>query len=273
MPHCNRMAHSTFFAALALFLGQADALAGGVQRLDLSGLEHGDVVSGTTINGVTIGVNNFDTNNGPRSESDSDDYAVIFDSRETPTRDSDLEDPFSLGNLAGRIDVGNLVIIQETGVPTSTPDDEGSRPAGNLFFDFDRAVTSFGFDLIDVEEVGEFDEGTGFVATFVSGDEAFQVGFREFAESSIANSQTEAATFFDPSVVFGNNSANRISPITAAQFGLTSFDSVTVNFGGSAGIANINFTPVPSPSAVAGSLIGVVGLGCVSYRQRRRRGA
>ncbi|MEM1107962.1 MAG: hypothetical protein AAGH99_04645 [Planctomycetota bacterium] len=237
----------TTVSAMALSAAALSAPAyAATEKLDLSSLQHGSVVSGATIDGVTIGVENI--------SDPTFNLAVVFDSRERGTEDRDLEGPngldtddFATGNLVGT-NVGNLIIIQENsggsvvnGVHTS-PDDEGSRPAGNLFFDFATPITSFGFDLIDVEETETFIKGSGFFATLLSGDQQFQVNFNELPS-------------LDPTVEFGNNSANRIDPIEASDFGVVSFDSVTINFGGSAGVANINYTTVvPSPSAVGGGI-------------------
>ena len=44
--------------------------------------------------------------------------------------------------------------------------------------------------------------------------------------------------FAVPGLVFGNNSANRIPEITAASVGLTQFDRIVINMGGSGGIDN-----------------------------------
>lgn len=273
--------HLLATAAVLAVSHSASALS--LQTLDLSTLSHGVVVSGQTIDGVTIGVNNFRSNRGlDPGQPDPDDLAVIFDSSLQNTRDADLESPFSVGNLVGSPlvnEVGNLIIIQEFQVDPSTdgPDDEGRRPAGNLFFDFEQSITSFGLDLIDVEGRGEFDDLSGFVATFVrSADngqaaQEFRVGFGELVDQAINNRTTDASTFFDSTVVFGDNSANRIRPIRASDFGVAGFDSfdrVVLNLGGSAGIANVNFVVTPSPAAASIGLLGALGLVC---RPRRGR--
>jgi len=222
-------------------------------------LDHGDVVtnqfSGSL--GVTISADNINISGSP-------DQAVIFDSTRTGTADPDLEDPWNGGNLSSNTILGNLLIIQEKDSPI--PDDEGRRPAGSIYFDFDTPIASFGFDIIDMEGSEEFDDDSGFFATFfMGGSELARVGFGEF-------DGTIASPFFDPAVSFGNNSANRIDPITAAALGLTAFDRVEINFGGSGAIDNIDFTPIPEPATMLLVGSGLIGLAALRRKKAARLG-
>ena len=121
-------------------------------------------------------------------------------------------------------------------------------------------ATSFGFDLIDLEGSSELLNNSGFFATFNSGSEEVVVGFGDLINP--------LSSVFGSDIEFGNNSANRITPIEASDFGFAQFDSVQINFGGSAAVANVNFTAVPTPSAVGGGL--VLMLGAMSRRRRAR---
>ena len=229
-----------------VLVGALGAVAAQADTIDFSSLSHGDIVN-TQFTGVEISVVNV--GGGP-------DLGVIFDSTLLGTADSDLEDPWTGGNLASTTVLGNILIIQEHGVDiggviSTTPDDEGSRAAGSIHFDFDHAIDSFGFDLIDVEGPAEIGNDSGYFATFfdMNGAELARVGFGDFVDAGSA--------FFDSTVAYGNNSANRISPITATALGIGAFGSVEINLGGSAAVDNITYTTVvPLPSAFS------LGSGC-----------
>ena len=95
---------------------------------------------------------------------------------------------------------------------------EKRRPAGTINLDFDTPLNSFGFTIVDVEGPEEFETNTGFFIDFLSDGE--DVASFDFA-SFVTNDESGV---FDPSIEFGNRSANQIAPITAAQLGVDSFD-------------------------------------------------
>jgi hypothetical protein len=210
--------------------------------IDFDSLEHGEIVNtqfsasyGVMIRAVNVG-------GGP-------DLALAFDSLQTDTADPDLEGPsWRGGNLDPLTSLGRLLIVAENSIDRDgdqridSPDDEGSRPAGSLFFEFEVPILSFGFDLIDVEGPEEFGPGSGFFAVFYdeNGAPAAQVSYGEFIDSS--------SPFHVPGTVFGNNSVNRITPITAEALGLSQFYRVELNMGGSGAIDNIDFQPIPEPA-------------------------
>jgi hypothetical protein len=220
------------------------------QLIDFNSLAHGEIVN-TQFAGVTISAINV--GGGP-------DLAVAFDSTQPGTADPDLEkgSGWSGGNLPNNTDLGKFLIIQENtiginpgGTIVGSPDDEGDRPAGSIFFDFHVPITSFGFDLIDVEGPDEYGKDSGFFMAFYSGDSTMTIqGFGNFIARDGAD--------------YGNNTINRIAPFTAAELGLSQFDEVEINFGGSAAIDNIRSTPVPEPATMlllGSGLIAIAGVG------------
>lgn len=248
----------TLTAALASCLLCATPVLAAPVTIDFNSLEHGRIVN-TQYSGVTISADN--DGGGP-------DLAVAFNTNtaEDQTSDDDLLKPWDAGNIPANTDLGNILIIQENNDVTNgianDPDDEGSRPAGSIFFDFAFEVDSFGFDLIDVEGPAEYGTDKGYFATFYVNDTVLgSVGFGDFV--------TFGSGFYDPSVVFGNNSANRIAPITATTLGIDYFDLVEINFGGSAGIDNIVYTeasttttnvvPIPAAAWLFASALGLFG--------------
>jgi len=207
------------------------------------GLVHGEVVS--AFDGVTIEATNPNR---------SFDYAVVFDSEASGTRDLDLEAAtggatrWSGGNLEG-VELGMMLILQENGSGCDSgvclnADDEGSRPsAGELRFIFDVPVTSFGFDLIDVDST-----------TAENGSVTFKTGS--------GGSATIAFADFLAGFEVGDNTANRIDAFTASSVGLADeiFTEVTIAFGGSGAIDNVTFVPTPEPSTVLFLGVGLAGL-------------
>ena len=204
--------------------------------------------------GVTVTVDNPNR---------SFDLGVIFDTTYGgSTTDDDLLGPAWTGggNLAASSPtIGGIAIIQEnttgflpgSNTSVSDPDDEGSRPAGTILFAFDTPIHSFGFDIVDVEgEVEAFS-----AIHLLSGGGMTTVPFSSFLTR-------------DATVSFGNNSLNRIVPLTAAELGTGPWDSVAIQVGGSAGLDNVTFERVPEPSTLL--LLGI-GLAAVGVRRYRRK--
>jgi len=215
--------------------------------LDFDDLPQGDIVSSQFLktNGVTISAKNF--GNGLE-------LAIIFDSLNPTGGDNDLAGPpWEGGNLASTNTVlGKILIIAENDLDLDgdglidLPDDEGNRPAGSIYFDFENPMCSVGFDLIDVEGPSEFGRNSGFVATFfMDGAELARVGFDQFIN--------ENSMFYDPTVEYGDNKANRISPISVDALSsftgtsITTFDKVEFNLGGSSAIDNIDVSTCQTP--------------------------
>lgn len=212
--------------------------AASADTLDFSDLSHGDIVAEQY---ASMGVHISAVNpNRPH------DLAGIFDTAETGTSDGDLEDPWSLGNISLSTELGNVLIIQEN--DNGDPDDEGSRPAGQLIFDFDNEATSMGFDIVDVESSTTEASSIDF---YLNGGLVESISFTEF----------EAGGTHDNAALFGNNSINRIGEFTVDS----GYDRAIFNFGGSMGIDNIIFNGVPTPGSLA-----LLGLGATIGLRRKR---
>jgi hypothetical protein len=238
-------------SALA-FLSLAGAASAGVitpVTITFEGQVHGRILSNQF---ASQGLLSITANNPNRAF----DLAAIFDSTRTGTADDDLEDAWDGGNIPSNTILRNLVIIAEnnTGADDGIlddPDDEGTRPAGSLTFQFASQLAYFGFDIIDLESVIQESSNLQFFRNNVN---VGTVNFSQFV--------TNGNQYFDSTVVFGNNSANRIQPITAASLGVSGFDRVVLNLGGSGAIDNL---VIPAPSS------GVIVLGAAALLSRRRR--
>ena len=179
--------------------------------------------------------------------------------------------PFTSGNATGR-DLGQGIALRGpegvlTGfdvLPFAIPTPlEKRRPAGTINLAFDAPLQSFGFTIVDVEGPEEFGTDTGFFLDFLSNGQ-------DIATFDFADFITEGSDLFDPSIAFGDRSANQIQPITAAQLGVDGFDEVRISLGGSAILAQVTATAVPTPSA---ALAGLALLGAGALRRRSHTAA
>jgi hypothetical protein len=209
--------------------------------------------------GVVVSAKNFQ--GGPN-------LAIAFDTTRTGTADPDLEDPWDRGNIPSNEKLYDILIIAENSRDANgnglidSPDDQAETAtvgSGELRFNFNTIQRSFGLDLIDVE--AEWGLDPWFISFRLAGVEVSRVTFDKFLDSS--------SPFFTPGVVFGDNSANRIDPMTAEEMTIRGFNEVVINMRGSGGVNNISFeagTVVPEPSS---ALIGT-GLLLPLLARRRR---
>lgn len=213
-------------------------LIGGAQSafavlIDFDGLDSGTEVT-NQFAGVTVSANN---------PNNSFDVAVIFDSHLVTGNDADLTGPgctvncdgnWDGGNLAPSTDLQKIIIVPENGQykdDPPNPNDEAD-PGVTITFAFDSCVDSFGWDMIDQEPGDEVE--MGLVKFFNGNTELATVQFEDLDMDS-------DGPFGDDSVNFGDNHANRISPVTAAALGISGFNKVMFKLGGSGGFDNINY--------------------------------
>lgn len=243
-------------SALAIGIAMAASSAVAVTVIDFEGLSNGEVVTDQLLatHGVVISAVNFTR---------SHDLAVVFDTTVPSTADPDLNGPpWNGGNIPNE-NLGKVLILSEKDETSPgfslPPDDEGSRPAGDLILTFDTPFTSVGFDRVDIDsataEAGsiEFLSGGVSIAT---------IGWEEFTDPM--------SPFFDPTIEYLDDSANRVAPIDIAALGGSGIaDQIIFHLGGSGGIDNIRVTPaVPEPGAAV-----VFGFGILATSRwgRRRR--
>jgi len=294
------MGRMTLLIGLAGILTIASAGLAAVQTVDFAGFQHGEVIATSSdpnnpddvnvgISGLTFSVSVLNLRGAPHA-------AVIFDSSEhhgnsAKNDDPDLEGPpWATGNLAPDTTLGNLLIIQESKDNAKLltdnnsngqvdigdivdADDEASRPAGYFDFFFDKAIKSFGFDLVDVEGSAEHNDAF-FITMFDDSGNAIADHTIDFADLK---------TDHQSDILWGNNSANRIDLKSiedwTASGNTSSFGETTrirIGLGGSGAIDNLKFefadgpppstTPIPSPSAL---LAGLGGMAMMIARRRR----
>ncbi|MEL6499625.1 MAG: hypothetical protein AAF937_11660 [Planctomycetota bacterium] len=238
-------------ATMFAFVAGAAAGCSVAQTFDFDTLAHGEIITNQFEPALTITGQNF---------ARSFDIVAGFDTQTMGGSDPDLQGPpWSGGNLAvsaTEVAIGTALILAENDLDANAdgilddPDDEGARPAGLIDLGFASPIPVFGLDIVDIEGVVEENSNLQF---FVGGSLVGTVDFTDFTDNS--------SPYFDPTVSFGNNSANRITPIAATDFGVLGFDRVVINVGGSS--AYDTFV-VPAPATAA--VLSIAGLGL-----RRRR--
>lgn len=222
---------------------------------DSNPIVHGQVIDNEyAADGVTISAINPNR---------SFDLAIAFDTTERWTPDPDLEDPWDGGNLASHTLLRNILIIAERDVTKGkAPDDEGNRPAGQITFDFASTMVSMGFDMVDLESTIEEPGGVDFMLSDGGGGFTLQGSF-EFMDLV-----TSGTPVFDPTLSFGNNTANRIDPILLASLDNSVgpvFDRVVFRLGGSGGLDNLVLASAPEPSLM---WLGLLSAAALAARRR-----
>lgn len=211
--------------------------------------------------GVTFSADNYRAK-GP-------DKLVIFKSDRGNTPDLDLEYPWTAGNLAAKLPntpathLDKILIIAENLLDSDNnglvdhPDDEAE--GGSMFLKFNAPMSSIGFDLIDVELTPQLDS----IEFLYQGQSLKTISFDQFT--------TPASPYYDPTVVWADRSANRISPLTIQKLGIRSFDAVTFRFPECAAIDNITFlNEITVPEPVTGVLTLTALAPAFALRSRRR---
>lgn len=208
----------------------------GASVLDFENFEAGTIMdSEYSALGVTIAAVNL--GGGP-------DFAVVFDSDNPTGGDTDLGAPFT-NPILGAASPGNLLIIQENdncdAFACAIPDDEGSRPAGQLIISFNEGVLLQSIDFFDVE--GE--ESSPGSSIELYDDENVLI----------------PASFFVPDTGGDNMWAQ-------VMFGVSQVKTIVINMGGSGAIDNIAFEPrvIPVPAALPLLLTALAGLGFMRRR-------
>jgi len=245
---------TAFAAAVVLSFWSVPAAAVTIVTFDGGSLVHGSVVS--TLSGITFNVTN--QGGGPS-------LGVAFDTEQaSDPNDGDLlrvgtgpganPGAWATGSLAPNTVLDKALIIQEnaTGCGTgvcSNPDDEAG--GGVIEMVLASSVFSVGLDVIDIDT----NEASGGL-TFWDGGTSVVLSWSSLIQPSD----------------LGNNSANRIAPISIlspalAAAGFTGIDRVEVRFIHSGAIDNVT---VPEPGGAELLGLGAAALLLSRWRPRSR---
>ena len=202
---------------------------------------HGTIIDdqysdqGVTIRAVNVG-------GGP-------DLAVAYDTTPRAANSVSNRDP----DLTGDWGYGNALVVQENARCSSLTcylaDDEGSRPSGSIFLEFDTVINGFSFDFIDFEQP----EITGAAVRYLD-ENANEVGSISFADLSGA--------------IFGDNSFNSSEYIQLNGLGVRTLE---FDLGGSGALDNISVSTVPLPASFSIFALGLAGLHVFRRRIQKKK--
>ena len=203
--------------------------------LDFEGFAAGTIIDNEYAASPPPGTNIMTVNlsSGPNA-------SVIFDTNNPTGGDPDLAAPFTSSNpsLSDDYRPGNVLIIQERNncdaFSCEIPDDEGSRPAGEIEFIFASPVTLLSIDFFDIEFNEDNNDPDSEILLFDDNDNPI-------------------ATFFVPNTG-GNNTWDQLS------FGaVQGVKRLVIELNGSGAIDNVTYVPVPAAAWLFGSALGLLG--------------
>ena len=239
----------TLLLSLLLATPAARAVILDFEDFGTTDFQHGTVVN-SQYSGVTISAVNLGAGGTNPDGTLIPNLAVVFDSRLNPTRDPDLQDPFS-GPLDSAFRPGNILIIQENDFGCfddgicNRPDDEGTRPSGALIFEFDDPVELTSLDFFDIENFPNNDEDSGLT----------QIRFLDQFDN-------ELFTSVDIPGTGGDRTWDRLF-----FTGISGIRKLEVNLYGSGAIDRLDYSVVPLPASAW--LFGSALLGFIGYSRRR----
>lgn len=233
--------------------------------LAAAGVSYGANATGTlTFNSYSTGqkidteyVGEYGITVSARNAAGGPNVATLYNSGAATGVDANLMAPFDRGNLAGKA-LSKLLVVAANDTDANgdgkidKPDDAGS---GSLIFDFAQPVMCFGFDLVNINGIASGGGSKGYSVEFFNGpSKVGQVGFDQFI--------TKGSPFYDSSIQYGANSANRVQAILATKFGGTQYTRAILNLGGAGAVDNINWKDivVPEPTGLAFLALGVPAL-------------
>jgi hypothetical protein len=189
------------------------------------------------------------------------DVATVVNTEQAGS-DKELKYKYSSGNLRNSR-LRKVLVVARDGTDANgngildNPDD--GKQGGSLTLQFFNPIKSFGFDVLDVDAT---DAPQTTVEFRFEGAPLAVIPFTEFTRRN--------SPYNKRNVQWGNNSANRIMPITSNQLG-GSFDEVVFTFPSAMGFDNLNYrvdnNVIPEPTAL-GLLLGLPAL--ASLRRRRK---
>ncbi|MEM8782654.1 MAG: PTPA-CTERM sorting domain-containing protein [Planctomycetota bacterium] len=239
--------------ALAVYGMTLAPEAAGLTVLKLDGTTSGSMVHALDANVRVSAESNYD---------DSWDAVLAYDFNGHPELSyggQQFDGSWDGGNIADFNGLGDGLVIAGR-VPAKIL--EARKNPGTMYFHFDEPATRFGLVVVDIDG-DELDPSSGYFLRFsYQGEVVDTLDYADFT--------TPGSGFYDASIAFGDNTANRFRAISADALGdgsFARFDEVAFTPGGSQVVAEVSYA-VPTPTALAAGL-SLLGLSAM----RRKRDA
>ncbi|MEM7577779.1 MAG: hypothetical protein AAF328_09910 [Planctomycetota bacterium] len=244
-------ADAAVLGALAVYGMTLAPDAAGLTVLKLDGYTSGSVVQSLDDNVNVSAKTNYN---------DSWDAVLAYDFNGHPELaygGQQFDGQWDGGNIAPTNGLGDGLVIAGR-VPAKIL--EARKNPGTMYFHFDEPATRFGLVLVD-NEADETTPDSGYFLSFsYQGEVIDTVSYADFT--------TPGSDFYDESIEFGDNTANRFKAISISDLGDGSYeraDKVALTPGGSAVVGEVSYA-VPTPTALAAG-ISMLALGALR-RQR-----
>ena len=216
------------------------------KSISFDNLAKGAIISEQYLNALGVKITTKNSAGGP-------DKGILFDTTAHHTPDPDLEGPWSGGNIKGE-NLKNILIIADNIKDSNNdnlvdnPNDQAGSPAGMFTLDFNHAINSFGFDMVDIENGIEINKSSI----------TFKDSLGAIVTIPLASFINPNSPYYDPSIELGDNHANRISPILAENLGLEDFVQIKIEVGGSGGFDNFTWSESANYTGPSKTLTGNV---------------
>lgn len=172
------------------------------------------------------------------------------------TSEEGLLHPWTKGDIEREV-LNNVLTVagdvedqNEDGISDSISIQTSSPPGtltGVITFHFENPIYAFGFDIVNADYPS------------ISGSSLHFYDENNVKETlSLYNFIDPSSRFYDPTLSFGKNSANRISPVEAIDFNFNTFSKVELEVAGPYGIDNLNWLDLEShfvPGRLTGNIL------------------
>lgn len=164
------------------------------------------------------------------------DLGSILDTNDSKNGYSKLQAPWASGNIKDDPSGYVFIIARDANdvdqdLILDRPRPELGDPSGIIQITFDSPIYEFGWDIFNLDNKSELQRSS--ITFYDAKGNSVVVPFKAFTDAN--------SVFYDSTLAFAVDSANRIQPITIVDLKLTEISSLEFNITGEVGLANFNW--------------------------------